>query len=71
MKLKALSEADCYERCFGTRDPNVRIVARIEKPPGPAPPRIPVVRMSGEDLRRLFEARLDAREGLNGTGPPR
>ena len=69
MKLRALSEAECYERCFGTRDPNVRIVRRIETRAEP-PPRTPVVRMSGEDLRRLFEERLNAREAANGDRPP-
>ena len=69
MKLKALTEAECYERCFGTRDPNVRIVGRVEIRREP-PPRIPVVRMSGEDLRQLFEQRLDARDGVNGDRPP-
>ena len=66
VKLKALSEAECYERCFGTRDPTVRVVARVEARREP-PPRPSAVRMSGEDLRRLFEQRLDAREDVNGN----
>ena len=62
VKLRRLSEAECYERCHGRGDPNVRVIARRELPS----PRLPqlrgeVVRMTGEDLRRLFEERLDAR----------
>ena len=64
-KLKPLDEAECYARLHGDRDPHVRILSRTERvdPPAPArPPRPPVVRLSGEDLRRLFEQRLDRRD---------
>jgi len=64
-KLKPLDEAECYARLHGDRDPHVRILSRTERvaPPVPArPPRAPVVRLSGEDLRRLFEQRLDTRD---------
>jgi hypothetical protein len=64
-KLKPLDEAECYARLHGDHDPNVRILSRTVRvePPTPArPPRPPVVRLSGEDLRALFERRLDARD---------
>jgi hypothetical protein len=51
-----LSEAECYARCYGAGDDNVRFV-RLE----PRRPRFDT-RVSGEDLRRAFESRLDARE---------
>jgi len=51
-----LTEAEAYARCHGTRESEVRIV-RLE----PRRPRyeLPV---SGEDLRRRFEEKLDDRE---------
>jgi hypothetical protein len=56
-RLRELSEAECYARCYGSGDEAVRIV------------RIPVERrskyaghISGEELRRLFELRLDTRQ---------
>ena len=54
-RLRTLSEAECYVRCYGGWDTTVRIV-KLE----PRHPRyeLPV---SGEDLRREFEARIDAR----------
>jgi hypothetical protein len=55
-RLRPLSEAECYARCYGTRDEDVRVV-----PVRPVRPR-GVVRMSGEELRLLFESRLDGRE---------
>lgn len=55
-RLRPLSEAECYARCYGSGDENVRVV-RVN------PPRRPErARLSGEELRRLFEARLDGRE---------
>jgi hypothetical protein len=54
-RLRPLSEAECYARCYGTRDEMVRIV-KLE----PRRPRYDVL-TSGESLRRLFEERLDAR----------
>ena len=56
MRLRSLSEAECYARCHGGGDDSVRII-RVERPR----PR-PTMRISGEDLRRLFEARLNSRE---------
>ena len=51
-----MSEAEAYARCHGDRDELVRIVK--------LPPRRPryEVLASGEELRRDFEDRLDARE---------
>ena len=51
-----LDEAAAYARCHGTRTRDVRIVK--------LPPRRPrfEVLATGEELRRLFERRLDARE---------
>jgi hypothetical protein len=54
--LRPLSEQECYLRCYGAADAMVRVI-RVE----PRHAR-PVARLSGEDLRRLFELRLDARE---------
>jgi len=57
MRLRPLTEAECYARCYGSRhDDAVRLVA-IE----PRWPRFEL-RVDGEQLRRRFEERLDARE---------
>jgi hypothetical protein len=54
-RLRTLSEAECYARCYRGWEPTVTIV-KLE----PRRPRYqPVV--SGEHLRRLFEDALDAR----------
>jgi len=54
VRLRPLSESECYARCYGHRaDESVRVV-RVEIPR--------VVRLSGEAVRRLFEERLDSRE---------
>ena len=56
MRLRVLNEAECYARCYGVREDSVSLVvfeprrARFEST------------LSGEDIRRLFELRLDARE---------
>ena len=55
MRMRPLSEAECYARCYGSRDEQVRIV-RLE----PRRPRYDV-QPSGEQLRRFFEERLDER----------
>ena len=55
--LTPLDEAAAYERCHGSRDNDVRIV----KLP-PRGPRYEDVLTTGEELRELFEQRLDARE---------
>ena len=55
MRLRPLSESECYARCYGQRaDESVRVV-RIELTRRPQ-------RLSGEAVRRLFEERLDTRE---------
>ncbi len=56
MRLRPLTEAECYARCHGGGDENVRIV-RVER----RRQRF-ATRISGEELRRLFEARLNSRE---------
>jgi hypothetical protein len=55
-RLRPLTEQECYFRCYGDHDAQVRVV-KLE-------PRRPrgLARLSGEELRRLFELRLDARE---------
>jgi hypothetical protein len=55
-RLRRLSEQECYLRCYGEGDSMVRVV-RVE----PHSPR-GLARISGEELRRLFELRLEARE---------
>ena len=54
-RLRPLTEAECYARCYGDRDDNVTII-RV------ASPRRPVAaHVSGEELRVLFEQRLETR----------
>ena len=55
-RLRPLTEAEAYARCHGTRDSEVRIV-KLE----PRRPRYDL-EISGEDLRRSFEAKLADRE---------
>jgi hypothetical protein len=55
IRLRTLSEAECYARCYRGWDPTVTVV-RLE----PRRPRFPTT-VSGEDLRRDLEERLDAR----------
>jgi hypothetical protein len=56
-RLRTLSEAECYERCYGWRytDDSVKVLPRG----GP-----PAVESGdvGEKLRMLLELRIDARE---------
>jgi hypothetical protein len=54
-RLRPLSEAECYARCYGAASGEVVRVVR-------ATPRRSYTHMSGEELRRLFELRLDLRE---------
>jgi hypothetical protein len=58
MRLRTLSEAECYARCYGGHSDDrvtvVRTHARRAERTGP----------SGERLRELFEEKLDAREHL-------
>ena len=53
-RLRTLSEAECYERCYGWRwsDETVKVLRR--SPSGTSD--------VGERLRRLLELRIDARE---------
>jgi hypothetical protein len=61
-RLRTLSEAECYERCYGWRwkVDSVKVLRR----PGVAPQADPRDDPSerGERLRALLELRLDARE---------
>jgi hypothetical protein len=56
-RLRTLSEAECYSRCYGQRNDGV---VRIVKPQ----PRLSRYQalVSGELLRTLFEEKLDSRE---------
>ncbi len=51
-----MNEAECYARCYGDHEEAVQVIelqarrTRYE------------TTISGEDIRRLFEVRLDARE---------
>ena len=54
--MRPLSEQECYLRCYGAADSQVRIVELERRRPRH------LARISGEELRRLFELRLDARE---------
>ncbi|HZT16769.1 MAG TPA: hypothetical protein VFA19_12565 [Gaiellaceae bacterium] len=51
MRLRPLTEAECYARCYGGHSSDRVSVL----PPGRRPT------SAGEQLRRLFERRLDAR----------
>jgi hypothetical protein len=55
MRLRSLTEAECYARCYGghggERVDVVRVLPRRTSRPAP----------KGERLRELFEQRLDAR----------
>jgi hypothetical protein len=61
-RLRTLSEAECYERCYGWRwnDDSVKVLG------SPRPGQDPDLRAepseAGERLRRILELRLDARE---------
>ena len=55
MRMRSLTEAECYARCYGARDDMVRVV-RLE----PRRRRYEL-KPSGEELRRFFEERLDDR----------
>ena len=56
MRLRPLNEAEAYARCYGEGDDNVRFV-KVE----PKRRRF-FGGVSGEDLRRAFESRLNRRE---------
>jgi hypothetical protein len=51
-----LSEEECYLRCYGSGEATVRLIEiEVRRP-------LALARISGEELRRLFEVRLDSRE---------
>ena len=54
-RLRSLSETECYVRLYGGWDSTVSLV-KVE----PRRPRYELA-VSGEDLRRDFEARIEAR----------
>jgi len=56
VRLRPLTEAECYARCYGDGDDNVRFV-KLE----PRRPRFDIG-VSGEELRQAFETRLEQRE---------
>ncbi|MGZ4319343.1 MAG: hypothetical protein ACXVRD_08470 [Gaiellaceae bacterium] len=56
MRLRPLSEEECYARCYGGWEPTVKIV-RLE----PRRPRYELD-VTGEELRRQLEVKLDARD---------
>jgi hypothetical protein len=56
MRLRPLSEAECYARCYGGHGDERVSVVRI------LPRRTNRATATGERLRELFEERLDARE---------
>ncbi len=56
-RLRTLSEAECYERCYGWRHTE-DTVKLLHPARGPLEPSTDV----GERLRMLLELRLDARE---------
>ena len=55
MRLRTLTEAECYARCYGAhRDDSVTVLRRL-------PARRVAPSSAGESLRERFEQRLDAR----------
>jgi hypothetical protein len=56
-RLRTLSEAECYARCYGWRgEDGVKVISVVQRIPRDETP------VSGELLRALFEDKLDARE---------
>lgn len=51
-----MNEAECYARCYGVHEEAVQLIELA-----PRRSRYETT-LSGEDIRRLFEVRLDARE---------
>jgi hypothetical protein len=60
-RLRTLSEAECYARCYGWRweDDSVKVLPSNFRS---APPVRAEASERGERLRRLLELRIDARE---------
>ena len=67
MRLRPLSEAEAYARCYGDGDENVRAMKVTARTPRYESA------ISGESLREAFEQRLDGREpdepAANGREP--
>jgi len=57
VRSSAILEAEAYARCHGERSGEIVSVARLERKPIPRR----TGDLTGELLRRAFEARLDAR----------
>jgi hypothetical protein len=57
-RLRTLSEAECYVRCYGAKDGLVRLVDVEPRAVRARGRRRPA--MSGEDVRRIFEGRFEA-----------
>jgi hypothetical protein len=55
-RLRSLSEAECYARCYGGWEATVQVL-RLASPPAR-----PVLAVEGEALRRRFEELLDSRD---------
>jgi len=55
MRLRTLSEAECYARCYGAQQSEQFSQVRLIPKP------VPRTSTRGEDLRLLFEERLDER----------
>jgi hypothetical protein len=56
VRLRVLDEAECYARCYGDHEESVQVIELV-----PKRERFETT-LTGEDIRRLFELRLDARE---------
>jgi hypothetical protein len=56
VRLRVLDEAECYARCYGDHADSVQIIEFV-----PRRERFETT-LTGEEVRRLFELRLDARE---------
>jgi len=54
-RLRTLSEDECYARCYRGWEPTVTVSKMA-----PRPTRYPAA-VSGEELRRIFEERIDSR----------
>jgi hypothetical protein len=57
-RLRPLSEAECYARLYGQREPTVSVI-------GAEPRSASWSALAGERLRQAFEERLDLRDGLD------
>jgi hypothetical protein len=55
-RLRSLSEAECYARCYGGWDATVQVLRLEPLHPSHA------VNLEGEAVRRRFEEFLDARD---------